>query len=651
MSDPYFGYTDPDYSGVPGEYQPYYHTDPLPDWTPTTHYGDDAYHSTWDDSYSEDDKNKNSVTDKYAQSAENDTIEKIYQRIMAQDAGQVQALSDQWSKFAMALQNLSDSIINVSQSLQNGSDGGKGWHSPAADEFLKRGPGATAKSITDWQQTAIALSVGLYYLVGTIYEYQAKMDTLWQQYKAAMVKASDKFGGDDDYSQYYGENKKDNPDDYVAYLRAQAEGQGWHRKARDLQWEMAQAYDQVAVNNIIVDTPHTFQGPTNAVIADPKFMMPVPNLGNTPSAPNLPNGPGNTPKLNMNVEPPPTPNVPVPPTPSLPPPALPNTPENMPVGVPEGTPPALPNVNVDNLPGGTPDPSLVVDPALLANPLLNNPALLTNAPGTAPGLPNTGAPNAGGLNNPGLSRGMGGMPPPSTPRLSKGALRRPTMSGQEPGGRAPQTPGTLRNKSGDRPDLNRPLAPGDEEEFGRPGQGATPPVLRGRSAGTRPPTFDERQAGINRTPGATPARPGSGPPVLNRKRQGGAGQLAGPPTGPVDDDVLQPTQPGTSAPILRGFRPTSGPVEDVPPARAVRGTSRPANAGEQQIASRRKARDQERERERERIDREFERIQRLMAEEEAWVVETPGGAVLDNTPERTGYQVEPKPTLGGGSAA
>lgn len=65
------------------------------------------------------------------------------------------------------------------------------------------------------------------------------------------------------------------------------------------------------------------------------------------------------------------------------------------------------------------------------------------------------------------------------------------------------------------------------------------------------------------------------------------------------------------------------------------------------MTSRRKTRE---EREKERIDREYAEIQRLLGDEEPWTVATPGGAVLDNTPERAVYRVEPKPTLGGTAA-
>ena len=46
-----------------------------------------------------------------------------------------------------------------------------------------------------------------------------------------------------------------------------------------------------------------------------------------------------------------------------------------------------------------------------------------------------------------------------------------------------------------------------------------------------------------------------------------------------------------------------------------------------------------------RIADKNEEIRRLLANEDAWAVETPGGSVLDNTPERTGYRNEPPPAL------
>jgi hypothetical protein len=67
------------------------------------------------------------------------------------------------------------------------------------------------------------------------------------------------------------------------------------------------------------------------------------------------------------------------------------------------------------------------------------------------------------------------------------------------------------------------------------------------------------------------------------------------------------------------------------------------------MASRRKSMDAKRDEERARIEQEYEKIRRLLNDEQAWTVETPGGAVLDNAPERPSHQVEPKPTLRGGA--
>jgi hypothetical protein len=137
--------------------------------------------------------------------------------------------------------------------------------------------------------------------------------------------------------------------------------------------------------------------------------------------------------------------------------------------------------------------------------------------------------------------------------------------------------------------------------------------------------------------------------VLNRKRQGQGPQASG-PTGPVDDGTLRPTQPGTSAPVLRGTRLGHGgpPEEPRPPARALRGGARrPAGVTEPEMASRRKSLDAKRDEERARIAQEYEKIRQLLNNEEPWTVETPGGAVLDNAPERPTHQVEPRPTLRG----
>jgi hypothetical protein len=174
-------------------------------------------------------------------------------------------------------------------------------------------------------------------------------------------------------------------------------------------------------------------------------------------------------------------------------------------------------------------------------------------------------------------------------------------------------------------------------------------VLRGRSGtpgGRRAAVPDD---GATNRAGA-PARPGSAPPVLNRQRQGGPGQQGAAPTGPAYDETPHPGQPGTTPPVLRGTRPGQGAAPEEPPARALRGARRPAGVTEPEMASRRKNLDTRRDdEEHERVDREFEKIQHLLGNEAPWTVQTPGGTVLDNAPERPAYQVEPKPTLRGGA--
>jgi hypothetical protein len=343
----------------------------------------------------------------------------------------------------------------------------------------------------------------------------------------------------------------------------------------------------------------------------------IPNMPNVPSIPDLPNVPDPSTLVNLpNV--PPVPTVPTVPT-------MPTVPDvNVPNVMAQGVP--VPDVNVPTV-----DPSLVLG--------------LTATQALAGQLPE-GMPNPSGLGGtPNLGRGLG-LPPTVPSKLKKGTLGRPSVPEGE-GGRSPMSPNTLRRKAGG-PDEQRPAVPGEEEEFGRPSGTSAPPVLRGRSApGARRPVSPDE--GGNRSGG--PLRPGSAPPVLNRKRQG-PGQQATGPTGPVDDDTLRPTQPGTSAPVLRGTRlgPGGPPDETQPPARALRGGARrPAGVTEPEMASRRKSMDAKRDEERARIEQEYEKIRRLLNDEQAWTVETPGGAVLDNAPERPSHQVEPKPTLRGGA--
>ena len=562
-----------------------------------------------------------------------DTIEKIRWRIMGQDVVQIDALSQQWFAIVMIIENLSDNLFNEATALRGGGNGGSAWTGPAADAFLARGPGAALKSLDDWKSAAVTNWLGLSYLSSTVIDHQSKMADLYDKYKAAMVSAANEFGGGDPAA------RDEEPDAYVRWLRMSAEP--WHKQAQDLEYGMAQGYWQVINSHLNGGSGTIFEGPTDAVQPDPKFMMPPPptlphggtppNLGAMGLPPNLPQlppvaPPQEPPLVDLTLT---NPNLTAPPDPS-----------QLPSGLPEGQVLTNPAGQAPTL-----DLTLTAGLTLTATANFTASAEVTGMTGGAPGL-------GSGMGN--LARGM--TPPAMPPKLRKGTLSRSAAPGEPEGGPgrgAPATPGALRNRA-NKAGQERPGAPGlDEgEEFGRPGQTGTPPVLRGRrSGGGRPGSgVSEEEARLNRS--GTPTRPGAGPPVLNRKRQDKAGSgLPGPAGGPLDEELGRPGQPGTAAPVLRGSRPaTTGPEEVEPPARAVRGAvrGRSGAAEQQEMASRRKTRE---EREKERIDKEFTEIQRLLGDEEPWTVATPGGAVLDNAPERPVYQVEPKPTLGGHASA
>jgi len=637
--DPYFGYTSTGNKQLTQMQQLQHHvgedlmhypeadTSKLPQYEPTINWADSKY---------SDDKG-NSIKSDYTRQAGADTIEVINRRFASQSPEEVDKLQDQWFKVSMVIENLRDSITNEAQALA------KTWKGDGANAFLMRGPGAAAKSLDDWYSCAITNSLGLIYLASTIRDYRAQMDVLYAKYKSDMVSFSNGWPSNihhsrADYYKYQGSDdpKKDHADQYLSDLRDHAEQ--WNVQARALQYSMAHEYWQVINEHLNSGSSTVYEGPTDAVMADPKLLLNVPsvpnvNVPNVPSVPNVPTVP-NVPQL---PQVPDLSNVP----------DVPNT-QNVPV-VPDVTVPStanlvaheMPDVSVPNVPNLQ---GLQVDPSLLMNPSM----LTTGLP--LEGMPTSGMANPTNLT--GLGKGLG--LPPNTARLVKGTLGKATPpEGEGLGqGRGQMPPNTLRSKAA-TPPQQRPLVPGaEEEEFGRPGGlGSAPPVLRGRSGtpgGRRPAVPDDNAA--NRA--GTPARPGSSPPVLNRKRQGGPGQQGGAPmgpTGPVDDETLNPGRPGTSRPVLRGTRLGQGgsPEEPQPPARALRGARRPAGVTEPEMASRRKNVEPRRDEEHERVDREFEKIQKLLGAEDPWTVQTPGGTVLDNAPERQAYQVEPKPTLRG----
>jgi hypothetical protein len=228
------------------------------------------------------------------------------------------------------------------------------------------------------------------------------------------------------------------------------------------------------------------------------------------------------------------------------------------------------------------------------------------------------------------------------------------LTGQQGPGTPAAPPGAARRQ---KAAPNNPFAPGEVPPGVpgglNPGQGAPPsPVLRSptRSA----PRLPQQGTGPDLPPGL-PGRtaPGATSPVLGGRRpQQGTPSYATPPTAPRPE-VPGFATPPTTAPVLRGQGggpggPGAGQPEP-PPANSstLRNRAQAGAAHKEEVASRRR---KQAEVEAARLERQFEMVKEFLAaaEEKAWTVETPGGAVFDAAPARQHVpQTEPRPTLGG----
>ncbi|MCW6010071.1 hypothetical protein K1W54_36830, partial [Micromonospora sp. CPCC 205371] len=596
-----------------------------------------------------------------------DGIEQIYDRIMSQDAIQIRQLAERWYQINQVLDDLRIRVRTAAMNLSNGGDGdggNGGWTGAGAKAFLARGPGATLKSIDDWEQAALANWQGANALADTIVARQAEMENLYQEYKSSMTSWSTRFfeTRTDDIKTI-----DDIPpgstiaDNYITHMR---EAQGaWHFQAQDIQYKMAREYWSVMSEKFAGGTATVYEGPTNAVMPNMEFIARY----KTPDVPNIGKPNIQTPNnINPNIT---TPNI-KPPTladklelTEKPPQITPPTTEQLtkpnietPTATPPAiTPPALPPVVTPPVvpPVGGGGGLKTVRPALTNLPGANN--LLNNLPGqgTGPGVLRSG------LNSEGLPpQAPGARPPAQTtpPPAIKGRGPQQGMpAAPPPGKRGPgenitETPGT-------------PVRPGMTDQFG--GTPSTPasPVLRNPRATTPPPPSrfggDRRRQvpgmpGAPGTPGgAAPLRPDAAPPVLGRP------QPRQPESAAPHRPILPPAPPGAPVnPLAPPPRPTSSPVvgrsarldpgapqAPEPTAGVMRGKRNDGISGyEGEIGSRKReaAKDP-----RLSVDEEFEKIRRVLDQEEAWKVDTPGGGVLDGAPVRsTAPSAEPKPTLG-----
>jgi hypothetical protein len=608
-------------------------------------------------------------------------IEQIYKRIMSQDPVVLHQLADQWFELNQVLDDLRTRVLKAATNLKEGGDGAGGnggWAGAGADAFLARGPGATLKSIDDWEQASFQNWMGTLALGGVISQRRGEMAALWSQYKEAMVTQSNMWldngmNYDMDGERYSSADAIPKgsyaAEEYVTWMR-QAQ-LAWHHKAQKIQYDMAQDYWNTMSEDYAGGRATVYEGPTDSVMPNMEFIarskmpampsIPNPNIttpnGVNPNitAPNIAKPDVNVQSLEHNttkpeITPPSVDNIPKPDidAPTVTPPNI-TTPVVTPPAV---TPPAVPPpVLPQNLPGGGPGRLPAVRPGLLpgAGDLLGN--LKSN---TGPGVLRAGMTPPGGEGlPPGLPQGgrTGQAPPP--PQIkgrgpSQGTPMVPQGKGGSPERSAPETPGT-------------PATPSATDQFG--GLPSTPasPVLRNphasppqatRGGGPRRGTPGLSGPAQRNADGSTPLRPDAAPPVLGRpaprapeRTNPARPSVTSTPPGALPNPLAPPPRPTASPVVGRAAQPAPGaPRPPEPTAGVMRGKRNDGNSGyEGEIGSRkREAKDPQLT-----IDEEFDRISAILAQEKAWTVETPGGGVLDGAPLRSQTpSAEPKPTLG-----
>lgn len=107
--------------------------------------------------------------------------EQIMARVNGANADGLQKVGDDFQAISTILTDLAKNITDSSNALYNG-DGGGGWQSPAADAFMMKGPGATLKSINDWQTAADQNSMGMYAVASAVRTAQSQINGGYPDY-------------------------------------------------------------------------------------------------------------------------------------------------------------------------------------------------------------------------------------------------------------------------------------------------------------------------------------------------------------------------------------------------------------------------------------------------------------------------------------
>jgi hypothetical protein len=583
------------------------------------------------------------------------TIEEIRQKIMNQHPEDIAALADQWQNAYNLLSSIKQQLFDQSTTLYN-----EYWRDARARaEFMRRGPGETLAYLDEWMDSAMNNVTALRGLVTIAQNSRDRMETLWQQYQDDVAAAEDISAGDwargaGKASWWFGEwNGMDGARE-VATEDIQAAHEKANSDARALAEDVGREYTTYFSSMSSGHGPPFYE--MNAVLNAPGH-PPWPSL---PSAPMPPGAPGAPPPLVAGPMPGAPPAL-AQATPTPPPTAAPAPP-------PVGAPPPVPAPAVaPTAPPGLPGP--VIAPVVAPVPA---PPVGKLGPGVAPGLPQTppaqlppGLPG-GGARPPALRGGVlqgSGASGPSAPAMPPPQGGR--TLGRTPPRADPAAPDTQRRGTAVPSDV--------DETFTRPPMSTAPPVLNSARPGPSRPG-DRQPATPVRHPGQpdgpVPWRPAdTAPPVLNspgrspghleppvpgrpgRGRSDGPGRTAPGPTPGTEWIGSDDARTDTTAPVLDApVPPRPGSVsrlEEVPSRlrRRPDAAGRPGRKGAApaELGTRRtKAGAPDRP-----TERAGDEAPRIVTDEDAFGVETPGGGVLAKQAEDRSYRPEPPAAITG----
>ncbi|MEJ3746849.1 hypothetical protein WEI85_26630 [Actinomycetes bacterium KLBMP 9797] len=559
------------------------------------------------------------------------SIESIYPQIMNQHPEYISLLADRW-------QNAHDLLVSVRDQLRRQSDRlyHEHWRSARArDAFMAKGPGEALVYLDAWIEAVRQNVTGLRSVVEDVHDARGEMEELWQRYQDE-VEAAQNLGWREEGRALLGgfdinitggggarlpgfsmgfDTSDEREGEAMANVAEVAEDRS--HDARRIAYRLGNAYSD-ALTWLVGGHGPLFK-PMDAVYNPPHPPMPaVPDVSGLSGAPPA-------------IGTPPAFTIPAPPpVPTAPP--VPQAPAPPTVHVPTLTPPAPPAVPVPPAPGTGPRP--VQAPGV--PPL---PAVPPARPGVRPGpairAPGIAAAGAGGA--------TAGAAAPAAPPAGR-TIGRPTLP---PAAQAPPPGRTIDRKrpapgEEKRPSLAAPAT--GEEPFTRP-PNAAPPVLNNPRAGRDKPDRRERQrpaepAPTHHDPTAVP--PVLRPPAASRPAPPVSGRRAPRPTAPPlpgsPEWGIAGARAGAADPVLKAPTPPAPPRQAEVPAR-LRGRA-PSRDAAPEVPARRPVADSAAS-----PGPIPDEEQKIITDEAAFGVETPGGGVVGRRPADRGYRAEPPTAL------